>query len=997
MFDHVVRASLDRPLRGRDRELEVLTATVATARAERRCVAAQLLGLSGCGLTHLTLQLGANLVTSGQIIGQADCGLRTEPNGALLAALDEAVRQIDSAQGVRRNIASAQLRSELAHDRQRAVELVPPLKLLLADPDVADADGAQPHPTTVPSEGESAAPAQRHVDDLLRTAVRALAQACNPLVVIFDNVHQADRESLRSIDLLRAIDDAPLVVVTAEHTQMPTDADARTVRSHLNEPTRVQQTRVVHVGALSLPTTRQIVADVADVPIDEIHDLIDAAHNRANGIAGVVLTDLQRLWRNGDVRLDRSTGRWQWSDSALEVSTGVTLFDLATQRLSTLDRDSATMLGVVAVAGQLAVPSVVARALGIARETALDRMYRGLGVIRPIPNDTSTTFEFESDALRRAAIAQLPPESLQTWRTRVADAVLADAPRAEDGYPHLSDAQLFATLALLETAEISFDDARTETHIALCERAAATAYRSGVMHTALEVQLRAIALLSGAAKGRNDDRLYMLHVRAARCALAVERPGLADQLLDRAFSLRPSAQQKVRAMSLLGSRWWTRGDTEVGLAELRIVLRELGHPLPNRINAARVGFEYLKTRIALIGRSPESLADSPKAATGAHGAVLDAMSAAVHLAYVHEPLTHVVMVLRGVRTSARHGLRPSSAYWLAGYGLLNCALGRNIVLAQRYGAAGMGMACRQPAYDNALRPLVSFAHNGFVRHWADPLGDTVEPLYDEYVTARAVGRSGFGYTCGTFAVLHGLLAGKDLGALAIRCDDMIASFDRLEERAFAQRVRLVRQAIGDLTESAAGGHRRLAGPWFDLDEWSSGRRHRSEFAAVAHTVDALLAVVLGDQAGARAALAAAAPSLRRAPAEAIVGLHAALTAIVGPLPGDRTWNRAVRRSTRKLRRFAEWSPANYRSRVLLAQAARAAAVPSRSGVAASQLALAVEAAESSRNPIDIALANRHTAMLHRIAGEVGTAALSDRAADAALRSWGALAAVHPPS
>ena len=878
---------------GAESSLAVLAECVLEVQETRRPAVLVVEGPAGAGRSALLGAFDRYLLAHGVLSAGARFSADgTMPLAAPSALVADVVDRLMAGQPGARDGVAAELRARLGDDLPLAVQLAPALESLV---------GRQPEMPAV-----AAPQILARAEQAAKGIVGALAGSGRSFVALLDDAECADPSSLAVFESVVALSE-PMLVVVARRT----DAEAHGLLETLDAMRAAGvPTRTLAIPPLDRSSMHEMIGDGLGLSDGSGAALANALWSRSGGNPGLAISDLHTLLVDGDLQVDPTTASWSWSAMALTERPSAGVAEVALQRVRRVSPAPRLVLqAAAAVAGLLARPTVLAFAIDHSVDTVtamLDRLsaeqfldWRGTGVVR-----------FRDDALRRAARDSLDGPTRDSLRVRVARAALAASAHSGADRLQVTDAERFEVLQLIDGHELALGTADAVMWTDWCDLAAKAAHRSGAYATALDLQLRAIGSLGPMGWSVEADRMFELHVRAAENALVVGRATLVDQLLDTAWAHQPTAAQRVRAMRLLGNRWWTRQDQSGGLAEIQSTVRELGEQVPSRPTFPLVAREYLATRRALRGRSPESFVDAPPLTDERVRAVLDTMLGGVHLAYTTEPMTHVWMVLRGMRLTAQHGVGPSSSYFVAGYGLLLCGLGRDLRRGIGFGRAGSALA---DAAGGDVRTMVCFAHNGFIRHWGEPLFHTIEPLLGEYRSGLAAGRGGYAHSGGTFAVLHSLLSSRPLPRVDDLAAGLVRDLERLGEGAFAQRVKLVGQAVADLRDGL-GDRSPIGGDQFDAAAWAAAKPRRGEFALMVHTVQAMVALVHGQATTAATAVRLATPHVRTAPGEAIVGVHLFQLAILHQL-GDNVSARAARRARRRLRRAAETNPHEFAHRV----------------------------------------------------------------------------------
>lgn len=797
---------------------------------------------------------------------------------------------------------------QLGTDLALATQLIPALGHLV---------GAQPAPPDTAPED-----ALNRVERAVRVAIATIAHSLPPLVAVFDDADRADRSSLRTLEILAGRPEVgPLAVV------LTADARSRRLDPVLDHLRRQEvDVREMVLQPLTPTAVSELLALGTGSSVEHVRPLGEAVWARSGGSPTVALDDIWQLTASGHLWVDIAAARWTWDDEALVVAEPDDLDAVSTRRIDHLAPELRDLVTATAVAGRAASVEMLAAWAGCGHDTMVRLVDRAVDarVLVRRPGGDQHRVHCADNAIRRAALEQLHGEAFDELRHAVARAVVATSPRDPAGAPEVDDATRFVLIDLLRgQPSLERPGEERQLFLRLCEEAGRHAHRNAAFQEALDFQLMALALLSTDGWHSDPDLTFELHLRAAEHALILGRAGLVDDLLDRMGLDQLEAAQRVRALRILGTRTWTRGDLDTGLESLRSILAELGEPIPDAVGWADIGREYLAVRRALTGTDPESLLAAPSLTDERVAAALEAMLACVHLAYVDQPSTHMWLVLRGTQLTARYGVGDASAYYLTGYGMLNLSLPAGIGTGLRFGQVGRQLARESSA---GVDTMVAFAHDAFVRHWGEPLGDTIEPLQERFRDSVASRQRGYGLSGGTFAVLHGLLASRPLPRLDEQATASADHLAALDEHRFRVRVEIIRQAIADLVDGP--GETILSGEHFDVEEWFRRRRRGGELAMIVNTVGALVALCVGDADSMRRSTTAAGRLVRTAPGQAVLAQHWYHEAYLDAVALGRARSRRERlrrrarseRSLRRLRSIANHAPSNAAHRVALIEA-----------------------------------------------------------------------------
>jgi diguanylate cyclase (GGDEF)-like protein len=960
---------------GRGALLDSIEALVNVAAAERIGRLVVVRGEEGSGRTALLGALCDRLAERGIFagLGRFDPGGADPPLRAPIEAMSHIVAQVLAAPDATVAAIRTDLVDRLGGDAALAIQIIPALVHLI---------GQRP-PPAIDAPQEAIA----RVGAAMIAAVGSIAAHAPAVALVFDDTDYADPTSTATIRLIgRRAEVGATVGVLATRYELP-DALAATIDRVRGDGVGVD---VIDVPPLGAADIAELLAEGTGSSAEDMHPLAVAIWLRSAGNVELAVSEIWSLVESGDLRVDIGLGRWTWSDKALAVTEPTTLDEVALLRFETLPDDARDVTTAAALAERSATIPVLAAATGLDPQVVAEHVSTAVAahvLVHRSGIDSVDVLACVDGALRRAALAAVDPTRHNEIEARLARALLAEHPRP-------SDEMRFEIVRLMSTIETFADDRERAVFIALCSDSARAAHRSAGYQLALELQLRSITLLGTPGWTADQPEMFDLHLHAAEHALMVGDTSTVDRLVDAINDHDPTPEQRVQSLRVLSSRWWTRQDTDGGLDELRALLRELGEPIPESPTWADVGREFLATRLALVNVAPESLFAAPALTDSRIRAVTDTMLRCVHLAYISEPTTHIVLALRGTRLTVRHGLSDGSGYFLTAYAMLSCAFRTDVDRALRFGRVGMQLAA---GVGGTTEAMVTFAYNSFVRHWGEPIGTTIEPMLQQYRRTLERRQRGYGLTSGTFAVLHSVLASQPLQStddLAAKCAD---DFERLGEHAFRTRVDIVRQLIADLRSGDAGDG--LDGEYFDAGAWLATKPRRNELALIVHTLRGLEASCFDDRDGLRASVAAGARLVRTAPGQAIVALHrfhaalsAADDAVAATSRRDRLRHRA--RAETSLRWMRSWQPrcdANVGHRIALVEAVLAEAAGDGAR-AMERYERAVQLATAHDAIADLAVCAQRAAAFHdQTAGSLLVSHYATLAYDA-WHAWGATGA-----
>ncbi len=270
------------------------------------------------------------------------------------------------------------------------------------------------------------ADAQQRLQDAVVEVLLALA-ATDPLLVVVDDVHWADEQTLRVLTRLAARSrDARVVIVAAFRGE---DARARSDGwRELRELDRVAQPTRVTLGALDAFSTAELLrltlAGRRDVTLDA-----SRLHEDTGGNPLLVIETLRELVEHAEVPgLD---------SRQLPISERIRQLLLA--RLSRLPPEARQVAEVAALAGEGAGLQLLTATTQLPRLVVVDAVDQLLRA--SLLRSAGEGYALHHDQLRRVTISTIDPRAQQAWHRHLGDALMTqDPPPVERIAHHLSTA-----------------------------------------------------------------------------------------------------------------------------------------------------------------------------------------------------------------------------------------------------------------------------------------------------------------------------------------------------------------------------------------------------------------------------------------------------------------------------------------------------------------------------------------------------------------------------
>jgi tetratricopeptide (TPR) repeat protein len=367
------------------------------------------------------------------------------------------------------------------------------------------------------------------------------AAADQPLVVVLEDIHWADPDSLRLLDYLATeLHDAAVTVVA---TVRPDEAQPGTaVAGTLAALARRADLVRVELSGLGPEHVRAFALEVGGLDLDAA--AADSLHGRTSGNP-FFLTELVRL-----LSAERGRRREPISTTAVPAS----VRDVVRRRVERLPDDSRTVLSIAAVAGAAVGIDVLAQACGIDPDAVLDALEPPFltGLVEEAGSGGEQV-RFAHALVAETLSVDLPTVRRRRLHGRIADAIEVVHANALDDH--------LASLAHHHGQAAAVGHAAAATRFALL--AAEQAERRGAVIEAARLRNDACTTAELDASSTPEERLEL----ALGAAAALGRSGDARvrervvDAIDRAEALGDVASMARAARSLVGhGTTWTWAD-----------------------------------------------------------------------------------------------------------------------------------------------------------------------------------------------------------------------------------------------------------------------------------------------------------------------------------------------------------------------------------------------------------------------------------------------------
>lgn len=653
------------------------------------------------------------------LTGKYDQFKKDVPYSAIVHAFQKLIRQILSEGEGRKEAWVKELAAILGPNGRVITDVIPGVELLL---------GKQPDiPELGPEE------TRNRFNKVFSGFVSVFAKRDHPVVLFLDDLQWADSASLKL--LLQLATDADLKYMFIICAYRDTEVDVTHPFAHTIdeiEKAGICVQRIL-IGPLDHENINYLVSNFLRCEPFQSLELSRMIHQKTGGNPFFINQFLKTLYENHFLTLDPREG-WAWDNQAIqgmEVTDNVVT--LMTQKLKKLQKRTRDILTICACIGNRFDLDTISTIYEKPLEETLTDMNEAIdeGLIF-LEGDI---YKFLHDRIQEAAYSLLSDHERADIHYRIGTDLLKHTTDET-----LFDGVLYIVSHLNASVAMIRDQVEKENLIRLNLIAAgksnkSTAYREGL--TYLDV---GISLLSEKAWETQYEYAIKLHIGAANAAFLTGEFDRMDHFASIAMEKARSVLEQTEIYKIQIYAMAARGMHETGLKLGIKALRALGVNLPPRPNKLHLIRGLVKVKLALRGKTVESLLKMPDMTDPHKIAAMDLMSCVSSSAFMNMPELYPLLVFERLLLTVKYGINDHSQVAYVSYGLILAGILGKAVEGNRFGKLAVTLSERYPS----SRARVYCVYSVFVGHWNEPISKMIDLMMDGYHYSLETGEYEFG-------------------------------------------------------------------------------------------------------------------------------------------------------------------------------------------------------------------------------------------------------------
>jgi len=710
--DYSDRFKVSKKLFGREKELEILdTAFEDATRGKGGLLFVS--GYSGVGKSALIETFLASKKSAVYGSGKFDQIHSSTPFSAIIHSFRECLRVMLVQDDDRTKLRSDNLKTALGANAALISDSLAELQLMIGPQD--------------PVAGLSPNEAQVRFRLTWQAFLRSMLLDDEVLILFLDDLQWADLASLNLLEILLEESQNNRLLLFGAYRDNEVSAShplQMFIERHLRSGSSVRRLPLV---SLDNDAVRSLIADTLDSAAQSLEELVATVLDKAGGNPFFTQELLRSLYEEGILYFDYDTRAWTWDSKAVaKVQITDNVADLLTTRFERISTRTQDLLRHAACIGHT---FELAPITTLEQEPYHEIMY-GLqeavveGLIIPLEGEgvTSASFDRERDDLAESLkyrflhdrIQQVAHDSLSEdmrVRTHLELGRLFKS-RLPGG---VQDALLAQVVHHLNLGSDAIDNSAervelAELNLIRCNVArASTAYDAARTHAT-----KGIDLLGGSARVSNYDLSIELNLARAESEFLSNDFENAESLCDQILSEVTNASDRGRVYALKALMYASLNKNTEAITAGKEAARVFGIRLPRRFVIPAIPAEILKSQIYLRRRGVDDLLNLPAMSDERRLRALQVLSNLMLPAFVAQQELFVLLGLKMLNASLRHGNSESSPFGYLVYGVLNAVLGR-YDKADAFGR--MALDLNERLGGRVLRGKLNFAFADSINHW----------------------------------------------------------------------------------------------------------------------------------------------------------------------------------------------------------------------------------------------------------------------------------------
>jgi len=785
------------------REREIGTLLKAFERASDRSEIMLIAGYSGIGKSALVQELYKPITEKRSyfISGKFDQYQRDIPYSAIVSAFRELVKQLLMESEAQLQEWRQKLLAALGINGQVLIDVIPEMELIM---------GKQ---TPVPELG--ATEAQNRFNLVFQNYIKVFTDTSHTLALFLDDLQWADGASLKLIQVLIDARASGLFLIGAyrDNEVIPAHPLMLTLEEIGKTGVIVNQ---VFLSALHLTTVNQIICDTLNCSEKKAQPLAELVFCKTEGNPFFMNEFLKSIYTEGLIEFDFQTLNWCWNLERIQVR-GFTdnVVELMASKIQKLPDNTQEMLKIAACIGnqfdvktlalicekslretandlQASVTSSLIGLLGSREDLELALMeIEAANEPLVIINLLLPEYKFAHDRIQQAAYSLISEQQKPIIHRKIGQVLLQNTPsdKQEEKIFDIVNQLNFGRELISNQSE---RDELAELNLQAAKKAkASAAYQSAFNYLHLSKEL-----LSDNSWNNRYNLTLELHLEIIEITYLKGDFEQMDALTEFVQNKAKNVLDEIKVIEIKIIALIAQGKLEQALDLGLQILRQLKVKMPKKPTKLNTLVGFLETKVALLGKRIEALADRPSMSDPYRLSALSILSKIISAAYMSAPEFLPLISFHQVILSTKYGTSPDSISGYSLYGLVLCGVLEDIELGYEFGQLVSRVLKQFSAIKFQTKALMIV--NYYIKPWRMPIKDILQPLLETYKSGIEIGDLEWSIYAANGYCHYSYMIGSELSELEQKIDSYIELAKQFKQGQTLYHIQPFHQAVINL-------------------------------------------------------------------------------------------------------------------------------------------------------------------------------------------------------
>ncbi|MEH2296427.1 trifunctional serine/threonine-protein kinase/ATP-binding protein/sensor histidine kinase [Nostoc sp.] len=680
----------------------------------------------------------------------------------------------------------------VGNNGQVLIDVIPNLKLVIGEqPPVAQVAGQE---------------AQNRFNLVFQNFIKAICQAEHPLVFFIDDLQWADSASLKLLKIILGDRNIQNLLIVGAYRDNEVDS-IHPLMTTLDEIEKEGgSVSKIHLENLTPKDVNALIAEALGCSTIFSQPLTNLVFEKTQGNAFFITEFLKSLYTDMLLSFDYPTKQWCWDLEQIQAK-DITdnVVELMTKKIVNLPERTQRNLQLAACIGNNFDLSNLAVISEESAKQVLDHLLPALqeGLIvfsnnqyylRNVGDEKKASCKFQHDRVQQSAYSLIPEAQKQATHLKIGRLILSNTSTAEQ------EEKIFEIVNHLNIgAELINTQSEQNELLKLNLLAGRKAKASAAYEAAMGYFLIGIKLLAADSWQTNYDLSLALFESAAEAAVVCGDFTQMNRCVEEVLENTQVLLDKVKVYEIQIQGFSMQNKFLAAIATGLEVLQALGINFPSPLNHSELSKVLQQTADHLAGRKVEDLINLPEMREAHQLAAMQILSSVMSPAFRGAPEIFPFFGLEMVNLSLEHGNTELSTVAYVTYGLILCGVLEEITLGYQFGKLALSLLERYDAQH--LKCYISFVFNTSIRHWQEPLQQTIKSLREAYQIGRDTGDIEFSDSCAIINSMHLWAIGQDLVEVQRQIANYSHSLGQVQNKAVFEYLAIYWQLILNLLET----------------------------------------------------------------------------------------------------------------------------------------------------------------------------------------------------